>query len=117
MLEVYIQTDILEKEEIRALSNEEISVDKLVTMGFLPEEFILVFIECVQTITYNTVYDSLKYVKLSIENKLREKKLPKRKLKIVIDNGIKSCTIETDCPISEETFKELSLETIRGIFK
>lgn len=120
MLEVYVQTDILEKEEIRALSNKEISVDKLVTMGFIPEEFILVIMECSQNIKWNLVYDSLKYVALSISNKLKEKKIPKTTKtngKIIVGNGNKSCTIEINYPISEETFKELALEAIRGIYK
>lgn len=117
MIEVYVQTDLLEKEEIIELSTKDISADKIVTMGFSPEALIMILMECGQNIGYNAIYDSLKYIVVTISNKLNQKEISKKMGRIVIDNGDRHCEIEMDFPISEETFKEISLEAIKRTFK
>lgn len=116
MIEVCIQTDIFEKEEIKALSTKDISVEKILTMSFSPESFIMILMECGRNIGYNVIYDSLKYIVFTISNKLNEKKMSKKSGRIEINNGDRHCVFEMDFPISEESFKEISLEALKRIY-
>lgn len=99
------------------MSTKEIKVHKLVIIGLLPQTLIMLAIDCGNNIGYNAIYDSLKYIVLTISSKLKVKNISNIKGPITIGNGDRHCNIEIDYPMTEETFIDISIEAIRGVFK
>lgn len=119
MINVYIQKNLFTKDELDALSTEQYQFGEIETLGFAPEQYIMVFIECARNIGYNALYDAIKYVITSISNRFVHKKSDMERIPTIIDVkcGEDQFHLDTQVPLSEEAIREISKEVSAKVFK